>query len=61
MEIPGSGIINRYIAAQGPLPNTCTDFWQVSADSLRGSQWDVVCFVDIYFDGYLALPVPCLR
>ncbi|XP_076460431.1 tyrosine-protein phosphatase non-receptor type 4-like isoform X3 [Babylonia areolata] len=29
MEIPGSGIINRYIAAQGPLPNTCTDFWQM--------------------------------
>lgn len=31
MEIPGSGIVNRYIAAQGPLPNTCTDFWQVSS------------------------------
>ncbi|XP_046327998.1 tyrosine-protein phosphatase non-receptor type 4-like isoform X5 [Haliotis rufescens] len=29
MEIPGSGIVNRYIAAQGPLPNTCTDFWQM--------------------------------
>ncbi|BFZ01359.1 hypothetical protein BsWGS_04397 [Bradybaena similaris] len=29
MEIPDSGIINRYIAAQGPLPNTCTDFWQM--------------------------------
>lgn len=29
MEIPGSGIINRYIAAQGPLPNTCADFWQM--------------------------------
>ncbi|KAL8615564.1 hypothetical protein ACOMHN_016141 [Nucella lapillus] len=29
MEIPVSGIINRYIAAQGPLPNTCTDFWQM--------------------------------
>ncbi|XP_064614139.1 tyrosine-protein phosphatase non-receptor type 4-like [Liolophura sinensis] len=29
MEIPGSGIINRYIAAQGPLPNTCMDFWQM--------------------------------
>ncbi|KAJ8313697.1 hypothetical protein KUTeg_008258 [Tegillarca granosa] len=27
MEIPGSGIVNRYIAAQGPLPNTCTDYW----------------------------------
>ncbi|VDI68836.1 tyrosine-protein phosphatase non-receptor type 4 [Mytilus galloprovincialis] len=29
MEIPGSGIVNRYIAAQGPLPATCTDFWQM--------------------------------
>ena len=29
MEIPGSGIVNRYIAAQGPLPNTCADFWQM--------------------------------
>ena len=29
MEIPGSGIINRYIAAQGPLPNTAFDFWQM--------------------------------
>merc|ERR1719495_52290 len=27
MEIPGSGIINRYIACQGPLSTTCTDFW----------------------------------
>ncbi len=29
MEIPGSGVVNRYIAAQGPLPNTCADFWQM--------------------------------
>ena len=29
MEIPVSGIVNRYIAAQGPLPITCTDFWQM--------------------------------
>ncbi|CAB4065164.1 PTPN4 [Lepeophtheirus salmonis] len=25
--IPGSGIINRYIATQGPLSTTCPDFW----------------------------------
>ncbi|VIO92088.1 Protein-tyrosine phosphatase 1, putative [Brugia malayi] len=27
MEIPSSGIINRYIAAQGPLAHTSGDFW----------------------------------
>ncbi|KAF4109141.1 hypothetical protein G5714_010214 [Onychostoma macrolepis] len=29
MEIPASSLINRYIACQGPLPNTCPDFWQM--------------------------------
>ncbi|XP_040569393.2 LOW QUALITY PROTEIN: tyrosine-protein phosphatase non-receptor type 4-like [Lepeophtheirus salmonis] len=27
MTVPGSGIINRYIATQGPLSTTCPDFW----------------------------------
>ncbi|CAB3403277.1 unnamed protein product [Caenorhabditis bovis] len=27
MEIPSSGIVNRYIACQGPLAHTCVDFW----------------------------------
>ncbi|XP_074844069.1 tyrosine-protein phosphatase non-receptor type 3 [Carettochelys insculpta] len=32
MEIPSAGIVNRYIATQGPLPHTCTHFWQVVWD-----------------------------
>ena len=27
MEIPGTGIVNRYIATQGPLGDTTQDFW----------------------------------
>ncbi|CAD44107.1 Tyrosine-protein phosphatase 1 [Caenorhabditis elegans] len=27
MEIPSSGIVNRYIACQGPLAHTSSDFW----------------------------------
>ena len=27
MLIPRSKIENHYVAAQGPLPNTCSDFW----------------------------------
>ncbi|MCL4135009.1 UNVERIFIED_CONTAM: hypothetical protein GTU68_036797, partial [Idotea baltica] len=29
MEIPGSGIVNRYIACQGPLSTTSGDFWHM--------------------------------
>nr|XP_035110165.2 tyrosine-protein phosphatase non-receptor type 3 isoform X2 [Callithrix jacchus]XP_035110172.2 tyrosine-protein phosphatase non-receptor type 3 isoform X2 [Callithrix jacchus] len=29
MEIPAAKLVNRYIAAQGPLPHTCAQFWQV--------------------------------
>lgn len=27
MDIPGFDLVNKYIAAQGPLPNTVNDFW----------------------------------
>ncbi|XP_050686632.1 tyrosine-protein phosphatase non-receptor type 4-like isoform X6 [Eriocheir sinensis] len=27
MEVQASGIVNRYIASQGPLAGTCADFW----------------------------------
>lgn len=29
MKIPGKGEVKRYIACQGPLPGTCSDFWQM--------------------------------
>lgn len=29
MEFPKCGVNLRYIAAQGPLPNTYGDFWQM--------------------------------
>lgn len=29
MEIPGSGVVNRYIASQGPLSTTSGDFWHM--------------------------------
>ncbi|NXF74515.1 PTN3 phosphatase, partial [Sclerurus mexicanus] len=32
MEVPSVGIVNRYIATQGPLPHTCAHFWQVVWD-----------------------------
>ncbi|XP_069051113.1 tyrosine-protein phosphatase non-receptor type 3 isoform X1 [Lepisosteus oculatus] len=28
MEIPSAGIVNKYVASQGPLPHTCRHFWQ---------------------------------
>lgn len=34
MEIPASGIVNRYIAAQGPLPHTSGDFWYMVWEQL---------------------------
>eukprot|EP00095_Tigriopus_kingsejongensis_P005119 snap_masked-scaffold759_size101470-processed-gene-0.15 protein:Tk05119 transcript:snap_masked-scaffold759_size101470-processed-gene-0.15-mRNA-1 annotation:"hypothetical protein Y032_0012g1687" len=30
MNIPGLGIINRYVATQGPLSGTCVDFWYMT-------------------------------
>ena len=30
MDIGYSGMVNEYLAAQGPLSDTCSDFWQVS-------------------------------
>ncbi|KAB1279994.1 Tyrosine-protein phosphatase non-receptor type 3 [Camelus dromedarius] len=32
MEIPAANLVNKYIAAQGPLPHTCAQFWQVVWD-----------------------------
>ncbi|XP_053512149.1 tyrosine-protein phosphatase non-receptor type 3 isoform X6 [Artibeus jamaicensis] len=32
MEVPAANLVNKYIAAQGPLPHTCAQFWQVVWD-----------------------------
>uniref|UniRef100_A0A671FY95 Band 4.1-like protein 5 n=1 Tax=Rhinolophus ferrumequinum TaxID=59479 RepID=A0A671FY95_RHIFE len=32
MEIPAANLVNKYIAAQGPLPHTCAQFWQIVWD-----------------------------
>ncbi|XP_053422193.1 tyrosine-protein phosphatase non-receptor type 3 isoform X2 [Nycticebus coucang] len=32
MEISAANLVNKYIAAQGPLPHTCAQFWQVVWD-----------------------------
>ncbi|XP_054846795.1 tyrosine-protein phosphatase non-receptor type 3 isoform X1 [Eublepharis macularius] len=32
MEIPLDGLVNKYIATQGPLPHTCAHFWQAVWD-----------------------------
>ncbi|XP_020642237.2 tyrosine-protein phosphatase non-receptor type 3 isoform X2 [Pogona vitticeps] len=32
VEIPSAGLLNKYIATQGPLPHTCIHFWQAVWD-----------------------------
>lgn len=32
MPVPPDGTVNKYIATQGPLPNTCAHFWQAVWD-----------------------------
>ena len=62
MEIPARGVINRYIAAQGPLEKTCGDFWQVKRE-LKSSGLishllpsNCACFIA---DGLGARGIPC--
>jgi tyrosine-protein phosphatase non-receptor type 4 len=43
MEVPSSGIVNRYIAAQGPLPHTAADFWQ--------AVWEQLCNTIVMLTG----------
>lgn len=62
MEIPARGVINRYIAAQGPLEKTCGDFWQVKHEFKRIRliilllPFNFTCFI---VDGLGTGGVPC--
>ncbi|KAG7469158.1 hypothetical protein MATL_G00126030 [Megalops atlanticus] len=36
MELPSVGIVNSYVAGQGPLPHTCRHFWQAVWEQRAG-------------------------